>query len=206
MKTLRNIYEREISKDPKRSDKGRGPKCLLDLYEDLFGPYRTKATKVFEIGINRGGSIAMWERYFSNAMIYGLDLKSWCVDSIQGERIKTIKLDQSDQKQLNSFGEEYGLFDIGIDDGSHIWSHQIFTFETLFPFIKPGGLFIVEDICTSYKSYLDTYQNLHTKYDDMSSSPMEYFMTLAHNVAEGSYDGIDWMLFRRNAVVVKKDA
>ncbi len=55
--------------------------------------------------------------------------------------------------QLDAFALR-GPFDIGIDDGSHIWCHQILAFERLWPAIKRGGLYVIEDVLTSYDAWL----------------------------------------------------
>ena len=65
-------------------------------------------------------------------------------------RIKTFRGSQDDPEFLNRVADEIGHIDVIIDDGSHINSHVITTFETLFPRLAPGGLYFVEDTQTSY--------------------------------------------------------
>lgn len=200
MKTLKEIYDNELEQRPRSSDKDR----YLKLYSTLFEPYRQEATSVFEIGINRGGSIRIWHEYFTKAIIYGLDLKDWCVNEVNDLRIKAMKLDQGEKDQLESF-RQFGPFDIGIDDGSHIWSHQIMSFQVLWPCIKPNGLYIVEDLDTSYDSYLNSCRGVrHTKYDQGSIRAIDYFKSLIDEVNTNTRQDIDWMLFGYNIVVVKK--
>lgn len=120
--------------------------------------------RIVEIGVERGRSMKMWQQYFSEAEhIYGIGFANFqkspsqeC-DSHAGTRVKSktactiYKGDQSDVKFLNYFIDETGGgFDIIIDDGSHLPSHQLISFETLWPSVKPGGMYIVEDIETNW--------------------------------------------------------
>jgi hypothetical protein len=82
---------------------------------------------------------------------------------------------QIDDEFLNNICEKYGWFDIIVDDGSHINNHVTHTFEKLFPRIKPGGVYVVEDVCTSY---WEQYDGGYLKQD----SSMEYFKRLTDDV------------------------
>lgn len=122
----------------------------FDIYERHFAPYRHKAPTVLEIGIFHGGSLQMWREYFGRrATIIAIDID---------ERTKgleepgvTIEIgDQGDEAFLRSVAERYGPFDIVIDDGSHRFEHQITSIETLWPSVKDGGVYLVEDLHTSY--------------------------------------------------------
>lgn len=55
---------------------------------------------------------------------------------------------------MTTIGERYGPFDIIVDDGSHMASHIITTFETMFPYVIAGGMYVMEDLHTQY---LKTY-------------------------------------------------
>ena len=59
-------------------------------------------------------------------------------------------VDQSDAAALQAFAEQNGPFDLIVEDGSHIWSHQIIGLQILLPHLRPGGQYIVEDLHTSY--------------------------------------------------------
>jgi hypothetical protein len=67
---------------------------------------------------------------------------------------------QSDPRQIVELGRKHDPFDVLIDDGSHLWEHQITSFRYLFPFIKQGGIYILEDIDTSYRNYQETYRGM----------------------------------------------
>jgi hypothetical protein len=124
-------------------------------YERHFVQLRKKKIVLLEIGIGGdqypqlgGNSLRMWRKYFSRGRIYGIDIvdKSYHNE----KRIHTFQGDQGDQKFLLKVIDQIGRPDIIIDDGSHINSHVISTFETLFPLLADDGIYVVEDTQTSY--------------------------------------------------------
>jgi hypothetical protein len=109
---------------------------------------------VLEIGIGenqdpaRGGnSLLMWRSYFPNATVYGLDLHKKRLDE---PRIVAIQADQSDPASLERAVAGCPPFDLVVDDGSHVASHVATSFETLFPKVKPGGFYAIEDLVFAY--------------------------------------------------------
>ncbi|MEU3906544.1 class I SAM-dependent methyltransferase [Streptomyces goshikiensis] len=126
-------------------------------YDRHFSSYRDQQVRVLEIGIGGykhpewgGGSLRMWKHFFHRGEIYGLDI----VDKshFDAPRITTLRGDQSDPDYLRSIAEEHGPFDIVIDDGSHINDHIRTSFQALFPHVRPGGLYVIEDLWTAYWS------------------------------------------------------
>jgi demethylmacrocin O-methyltransferase len=124
-------------------------------YQRYFEPYRELAVKVLEIGVggynspNLGGeSLRMWKHYFRRGLIYGLDIfeKPHLAES----RLHVLQGDQGDERFLDSMASRIGPFDIVIDDGSHFSHHVITSFNALFPHVRPGGLYVIEDLQTSY--------------------------------------------------------
>lgn len=218
MDSLKDLFNNETSKKFKATDKNRGRRSHASLYEVLFEPYRNSAKKVFEVGIRNGGSIRVWRNYFSRAVIYAVDNHEPSLEIIANqERIIPVNLDQGSSKQLDSFARN-GPFDIGIDDGSHIWRHQVLTFEKLWPVIKPGGLYIIEDIITSYNSWLARHEGNKDKYSKNSIPCVNYFKDLIDKInfygadadtidkEEWSYYQltVDWICFRNNSIFLRK--
>jgi len=124
-------------------------------YERHFAPRRGHRLSVLEIGIGGwdapdqgGGSLRVWKRFFPRALVHGVDI----VDKhlVDEARMTTIQADQSRTDQLQEIVERYGPFDIVIDDGSHVPAHVVGTFGVLFPHVRPGGLYVIEDLMTSY--------------------------------------------------------
>lgn len=117
---------------------------------DKYLPFkRTDELKILEIGILNGESLRMWSDYFMFSEIIGIDIDSECKIHEEG-RIKVEIGSQFDESFLNEVGNKYEMFDMILDDGSHMNNHVIFSFENLFKYVKPGGLYIVEDTETSY--------------------------------------------------------
>ena len=123
-------------------------------YSKLFEPFRQRPIKLLEIGLarrtERGNagidcpSLRMWLEYFPQASIAGFDIDDF--SAVRLPRARIFRGDQGDPSDLVKVAREYGAFDIIIDDGSHASYHQQVTIETLFPFLAPGGLFVIEDL------------------------------------------------------------
>lgn len=125
------------------------------FYEPYFRPLRDKEITILEIGIFDGGSLRMLQSYFPRAHIYAIDINPHSVKNY-GERISTYLCSQTDTSRLDSLFQDK-MFDIILDDGSHVCSHQQISLATLFRRVKPGGMYICEDIHTSFlEGYKDT--------------------------------------------------
>lgn len=132
-----------------------GEHHYTEHYQNHLKKFKYKNVNLLEIGVggyenpNWGGeSLRMWKRYFCFGKIFGLDI--YDKSSLEENRIKIFKGDQTDNSILDSIISEVGEFDIIIDDGSHINQHVIKSFQILFPYLKIGGIYIVEDTQTSY--------------------------------------------------------
>ena len=121
-----------------------------EIYPQYIEKYYTSGGGMIEIGLKEGASLKLWLELFPNMHIYGLDINPG--ESIQKhKRYTIIKTDQSIQLDLNNASAkiEHPIWFIN-DDGSHIPEHQLLTFNTLFPKLEVGGVYIIEDIETSY--------------------------------------------------------
>ena len=122
----------------------------LELYERHFSTFRGRALKMLEIGVNAGGSLDLWRQYFgSDATIFGIDIDPGCASHVDEPNQVRIG-SQDDPHFLKSVIAEMGEPDIILDDGSHIGRHQKASFDILFPLLTDGGLYVIEDINTSY--------------------------------------------------------
>lgn len=132
------------------------------LYELYFEGIRYEKLKIFEIGIQDGFSLKTWEEYFPNAEIIGIDIVN--LKHLEKERVHVEQGDQTDPIFLKKINDKYGPFDIIIDDGSHHNDDMKASFECLFPMLKDGGLYIVEDLHACYrgKEYGDDRAFIHT--------------------------------------------
>jgi len=122
----------------------------LDLYERHFARFRGTAVTMLEIGVWQGGSLELWRDYFGErAVICGVDIDPDCAGKVDPPNLVRIG-SQYDPDFLRRVATELGDLAIVLDDGSHIGRHQQASFETLWPLVKPGGLYVIEDLHTSY--------------------------------------------------------
>jgi demethylmacrocin O-methyltransferase len=125
-----------------------------DAYAHHFRPYRNKKITLLEIGVGGytyeegGRSLVLWESYFRRASIAGVDI--YDKTHLSRGRIRVFQASQTDEEKLNGIAQLYNGFDIIIDDGSHVSSHIIETFKILFDKVKPGGIYVIEDLGCSY--------------------------------------------------------
>lgn len=125
-------------------------------YENYFEPLRNQKLKILEIGIQNGYSLKMWKEYFANSEIYGLDIVD--CSRFNEDRITTIKCDQTNVAKLDEINQNYGPFDIIIDDGSHVSHHMKTTFNHMFPLLKLGGIYVLEDLhCCYWSDFTNGY-------------------------------------------------
>jgi len=132
-----------------------GAHWYMPHYQTHFGRFKNKKIKILEIGV--GGnedplcgakSLRVWKAFFRRGAIYGLDIHD--KKALQERRIKIFQGDQTDKDFLRDVIKTMGEADIIIDDGSHVNSHIVTSFEVLFPLLKTGGLYVIEDMQTSY--------------------------------------------------------
>lgn len=122
----------------------------LDIYERHLSCYRNKPIFFLEIGVFDGGSLDMWRRYLgAEATIVGIDINKECASRVDPPNLVRIG-SQADPKFLQRLVNEFGQPDVVLDDGSHMASHQRASFDALFSSVKDGGLYIIEDMHTSY--------------------------------------------------------
>jgi hypothetical protein len=125
------------------------------IYESHFREIRDSVTCLLELGIGGqenpavgGHSLRMWKQYFPKATIIGVDIydKSEHAD----DRIKILRGSQSDPAFVQQVIADYGPFDIVIDDGSHFSPDVVASLELLWPAVRQGGFYVVEDIQCAY--------------------------------------------------------
>lgn len=125
-------------------------KSYLDIYETYFKDIKNNKLNVLEIGVKTGNSIKVWEEYFTNSNIFGLDIDPAC-KQFESNKTKIVIGSQEEKTSIDELiNLVKGKFDIIIDDGSHINEHMIGSFELLFNHLNPGGLYIIEDLANTY--------------------------------------------------------
>lgn len=148
--TLTELCERH------RTDKCPFHHNYVAMYETLFSPLRNRPLRLLEIGVLSGASLRLWEDYFPSAEIVGLDIES--KSQYDTPRIKTLVADQGKREDLAKvLAVTGGRFDVILDDGGHRMEQQQLSFGVLFPALKSGGLYIIEDIHTSFPDLYPGY-------------------------------------------------
>ena len=121
----------------------------FEVYERLFAGYRNTNATLLEIGVQGGGSLEMWRDYLGDtARIYGIDNDP---SAKRNEDLATRVFigDQADRNFLREVRRQIGIADIIIDDGGHLASQQINSFEELYSMLKETGIYVIEDTHTA---------------------------------------------------------
>ncbi|HWJ67089.1 MAG TPA: glycosyltransferase 61 family protein [Nocardioides sp.] len=194
------------------TDKASAIHDYLGVYEQQLGHLRGKRFQLVEIGVHQGASTRMWAEFFSRAKVVGIDIDPACRRHAD-ERIEILIGNQGRAAFLARLARRLRPL-VLVDDGSHRWTHQIDTFRTLFPVLRPGGYFIVEDIHTSFgEDYAATYgtEGGETAYAYMASiaegivagpraaAPRDEFETYCRATIES-------IVFLKHSLIVRKKA
>ena len=145
-------YKLNLWQDFQTNDKKLIHKWMhyFPIYERHLSSYRNKTVTMVEIGVSKGGSLQMWQRFLGPmATLVGIDIDPSCKDH-EDDNIFVRIGDQSDKSFLQSVMQEFGNPDIVIDDGSHVMSHIMATFEYFYSRLSKNGIYIVEDLHTAY--------------------------------------------------------
>ena len=161
---------------------------FIQLYEKYFTPLRDSKINILEIGVDNGDSLRIWREFFSKANICGIDIDK---KKFKINNKKILQGDQSDLNFLKSLVSEYKKFDIIIDDGSHQAKHIIASFNYLFNYLSDNGLYVIEDLQTSYiPRYGGSRINLKKK-----KSSMNFIKSLTDSI---NYEKNNRPFFKKN--------
>lgn len=148
-------------------------------YERHLGRFVGRAPTVVEIGVYGGGSLRMWHEYFgSGTLVYGIDIEPAC-RTYETEGIRILIGDQADPEFLDAVvADAPGGIDVVLDDGGHKAHQQRASFEALFPHLRPGGVYVVEDVhggTHPFLAYIDgVARSLHRMgRDGASATPVQ---------------------------------
>lgn len=149
----------------------------FEAYERFFSKYKEKDVTILEIGVFKGGSLQMWKHYFkgknNKIKVYGIDIDENC-KALEEEDIEILIGSQDDRDFLQDVKKRVGKADIVIDDGGHYMDQQIITFEELFDLVNENGIYLCEDLHTSYmKEYGGAYKG---------NTFIEYFKNLVDDI------------------------
>lgn len=167
-----DILARKYDTDKRTNDIGQNIyHGYTNIYDKYLSLHRNEYSSILEIGAREGKSHKMWEQYFPNAIIYGIDDFSdpYCTvpkEEIETDRIKILVADQTDENKINDFFGNIKL-DLIIDDGSHYSWHQQKSFKFLFPRLKSKGYYFIEDLAVCY-------ERRFREFDDERSSTLRW--------------------------------
>jgi demethylmacrocin O-methyltransferase len=188
------------------------------IYHEIMSRARRKPIRLLEIGVGGyasalgGRSLLMWSSFFSKGQLYGIDVED--KTSLSRGRIKVLQCSQVDHPRVVDIAERFGPFDFIIDDGSHYNADQIESFQILWPFVKDRGVYIVEDVQTSY---WPAYGGGAVGSSDYERSCMSYFKRLVDSVNYAEFlkmteaaaalpKDVASVAFHHNLIVIKKDS
>jgi predicted O-methyltransferase YrrM len=153
------------------------------FYEGFFKSKKNEPLKIAELGILDGGSLLMWNEYFTNVEIYGFDFDENILNNFKQKYYKhcsritlgNINVNNKDSI-VRAFDELNILYDVIIEDTTHQFEDQIRVIENTYQYLKPGGVLIIEDIFKSYneEDYMKRLQPILHHFQDY------YFIELDH--------------------------
>ncbi len=219
-KSIQNLYSKKImdtgNELKKISELYKSDKLehgYIDIYDSYFKKIKDNELKILEIGIADGKSLWTWSDYFKNSTIIGIDIHK--IDIIQNKlnrkNIKIYQGSQSDNIFIKKIIYQYGNFDIIIDDGSHLTKDVKKSFHLLFPSLNNNGLYIVEDMQTSYNHFFGgnpfdlKYSNSHMNFFKNLTDRLNYQEIANPFYIKNKYDSkIINISFYHNLVFLRK--
>jgi len=194
-------YEEAI----KNKKRGSSHKLMsyFENYDFHFGQLdREKKYNILEIGVQNGGGLWTLKEYFPNSSITGLDIDIECKQhEDKNNDVEVFSGCQMDEDLLEKIHQARGPFDIIIDDGGHTTKQQKTSFLKLFPLMNNNGIYVIEDLCTSYwlsfsggqteETTMDFLKQLSSKMTSRWASRSLNYASGGSNFAEGKTDYFD---------------
>jgi 23S rRNA U2552 (ribose-2'-O)-methylase RlmE/FtsJ len=206
---IKNFFKKTKNNKYFKSNTYRIKSDFLKIYDLYFKDFKNKKINILEIGIDTGNSLKFWRNYFSNrSNIIGIDIIKY---NFSEKNIFTFQGRQEDINFLSKITNKFKKFDIIIDDGSHDCKHIIKSFNFLFNYLNNDGIYIVEDLQTSYyPRYNGSRINLRKR-----NTSMNFLKNLSDSInyehfdqpfpKSSVYDGkIKFVHFFQNLAIVKK--
>lgn len=130
-----------------KSDKNTGHCYIDEYYSEEFSSKKEESIKLLEVGVRQGYSHLLWEKYFTNGEIWGIDNgeSGFTWEILENTKVNIFKDDAYD-KQFVQDKLPISYFDYIIDDGSHKLADQKLFIDLYYPLLKRDGKLIIEDI------------------------------------------------------------
>jgi 23S rRNA U2552 (ribose-2'-O)-methylase RlmE/FtsJ len=194
----------------------------LEIYETYLRPYINKNAHILEIGVQNGGFLQVLDKYLGNAKIYGIDIDPNVCKQNFGGNITALCFDATKIESLEKSSISNIEFDVIIDDASHHNKDVIDTFKLSFPKLKKGGVYIVEDVHTSYwaeygggyldeKSSMEYFKHLsdslnrfHIKENNILNGQLKNISSTSDQEIKNIVNWIESITFFDSVIVIKK--
>ena len=124
----------------------------LPVYDRWFASYQAMPVRLLEVGVQNGGSLQIWAKYFVDAKkIVGCDINPDCAQlEFEDSRVALVLGDVKAAAVREQILAQSDVYDIIIDDGSHKIADIIKTFKLFYSRLAPGGIYVIEDLHCSY--------------------------------------------------------
>jgi hypothetical protein len=143
----------------------------FDVYHDHFRKYVGREVAVLEVGIYSGGSLDMWQTYFgAGCKVYGVDIEDAC-KVYEKDGVEVFIGDQADRSFWRTFKQQVPRVDILIDDGGHAPEQQIVTLEEMLPHLRPGGVYLCEDVQGIHHEFASYVSGLTSHLHSINEKP-----------------------------------
>jgi len=160
---------------------------LTEVYSTFMDSHRDKPIRILEVGVFFGASLKMWHEYFPNGSVYGIDTfegnqgnghhfensDAFLSEVSAYPRMVVNPCDQSKREDLEAFASTIDEpFDFIIDDGSHLMKDQQQTLGVLWPLVRSGGIYFIEDYASSYDT---RYPDVRPDFSNTTVTMMETY-------------------------------
>lgn len=181
-------------------------------YEPIFNTLKSKSLRLLEIGVDRGCSINAWNIVNPNiSKVFGIGYNNTQTElkTVVNDKTTLYMGDQSNIPFLDYvIDDSGGKFDIIIDDGSHVPSHQKISFDRLWEHVVSGGYYVIEDVETSYWCKNEAIYGYSLKNEE---SILNYFKDMVDTKLNKEFyqsrnttEDIHSISFVKNMIIIKK--
>lgn len=155
-----------------------------EAYYNHMYRYRGKKVIFMEIGVQSGGKIPMLRDFFGPGLTYiGVDINPSVKKFESADWINIEIGDAGDAEFLEKLKVKYPKVDILLDDGSHRMIHQKSTIKEMLPHVQPNGIYICEDLSTSWNPHWGGIRDQDHRNEEFRNTTM---VGLVHRT-------IDWL-------------
>lgn len=177
------------------TDKSSAKHNYTEVYEFMLHRQRDKIECVLEFGVYKGQSLMMWADYFQRATVHGVDIRKQNYNT-EGRDIHHHVFDCTTIAARQFVGLLNPGPDLVVDDAGHSMDSHVKTFEMVFPLLKSGAHYVIEDLHTCYVDVHGGFKG-HPGYDDSG---------LADSMKKGKFGRtVDWLAELSHAVNFQAD-